>query len=220
MKVKNVSRQELVVGGWLPGKGRAPGGSERCSRGATTPRRSTLRYVGRVGTGFNDEELERLAGCAPLRREDSAPSPSGPAPPREAVFVRAGAGRRGRVPRMDRRRQPAPPSYLGLRDDKARARWCERTMSSRAAGEQGDDGEQARSAPATASKARPRAAPELVHETKRAAERDRAGRRARAETDEPRASSSTREAGFSKRDLIDYYASVAPAILGHLPTAR
>src|SRR5262249_40967299 len=71
LETKNRARQELVIGGWLPGKGNREGrigalltgyydgeGSERA-----------LRYAGRVGTGFDEAELQRLAAALkPLAR--------------------------------------------------------------------------------------------------------------------------------------------------------
>lgn len=70
VKVKNLNRQEFVVGGWLPGAG---------SRGGTIGalvvgyyESGALRYAGRVGTGFTASELSVLAGLlAPAARADS-----------------------------------------------------------------------------------------------------------------------------------------------------
>jgi bifunctional non-homologous end joining protein LigD len=81
VKVKNIKRQELVVGGWLPGEG-----SRRGSLGALLvgyhDEAGSLRYAGRVGSGFSDAELARLnallsdraaAGC-PFDLESQVPS--------------------------------------------------------------------------------------------------------------------------------------------------
>src|SRR5436305_456196 len=60
VKVKNVSREDVWIGGWMPGEGR-----RRESIGALLvglpDGDGGLTYAGRVGTGFTGEELERLA---------------------------------------------------------------------------------------------------------------------------------------------------------------
>src|SRR4029077_11422781 len=66
LKVKNIGRQELVIGGWVPGEGR-----RRQRIGALLvgvyDEHGARRYAGRVGTGFSNQELDRLAGLlAPL----------------------------------------------------------------------------------------------------------------------------------------------------------
>ena len=66
LKVKNVLREDVVVGGWLPGEGK-----RRERIGALlvgVPDDGRLRYAGRVGTGFTEKELDRLA----TRRSSSA----------------------------------------------------------------------------------------------------------------------------------------------------
>lgn len=86
VKVKHVRTQEVVVGGWLPGQGNRAGGlgallvgipeptgaSAGAGAGAAgpvvTPTARPLRYVGRVGTGFDApaRRLLLLDRCAPL----------------------------------------------------------------------------------------------------------------------------------------------------------
>jgi bifunctional non-homologous end joining protein LigD len=70
LKVKNVTRQELVIGGWLPGEGR-----RRNRIGALLVgyyEDDGLRYGGKVGTGFSERDLEELASrLAPLERQTS-----------------------------------------------------------------------------------------------------------------------------------------------------
>ena len=60
LKVKNVGRQEFVIGGWLPGEGRRrePASARSCS--ATHDADGELRYAGKVGTGFSERDLEEL----------------------------------------------------------------------------------------------------------------------------------------------------------------
>ncbi|HKP92071.1 MAG TPA: DNA ligase D [Thermoleophilaceae bacterium] len=86
IKVKNKLREELVIGGWLPGEGK-----RESSIGALLVGRNDdeglLRYGGRVGTGFKDRDLDELqAKLQPLRRETS-PFHGDPRPPRGARFV-------------------------------------------------------------------------------------------------------------------------------------
>lgn len=58
-KVKHVRRQEVVVGGWRPGKGVRDGRIGSLLVGVTTP--AGLAYAGRVGTGFDEATLRMLA---------------------------------------------------------------------------------------------------------------------------------------------------------------
>jgi bifunctional non-homologous end joining protein LigD len=58
LKLKFERTQEVVVGGWRPGKG-----ARQSSVGSLLvgiPEGSRLRYVGRVGSGFSDRELKEL----------------------------------------------------------------------------------------------------------------------------------------------------------------
>src|SRR3954453_19533322 len=54
LKVKNLGRQELVIGGWLPGEGRRRNrlGAILLGYFETKQGRRELRYAGKVGTGF------------------------------------------------------------------------------------------------------------------------------------------------------------------------
>src|SRR3954447_2476424 len=58
IKVKNVHRASLVVGGWLPGEGGRTGRLGALCVGFYED--GELRYAGRVGTGFTESELLRL----------------------------------------------------------------------------------------------------------------------------------------------------------------
>lgn len=78
VKVQNRRRQELLIGGWMPGEGlRAKSvGSLLVGYWDTTPEEATalgraqqLVYAGGVGTGFTDETLTMLSKkLAPLER--------------------------------------------------------------------------------------------------------------------------------------------------------
>src|ERR1039457_5403810 len=66
VKVKHTLRQELVIGGWLPGEGRRTDRIGALLMGHYQD--GALRYAGRVGTGFTDQTLADLAArLAPLR---------------------------------------------------------------------------------------------------------------------------------------------------------
>lgn len=81
VKVQNRRRQELVIGGWMPGEGarRRQVGSLLVGYWDSTPqeaerlgRPQRLVYAGGVGTGFTQQILEQLtARLAPLDRETS-----------------------------------------------------------------------------------------------------------------------------------------------------
>lgn len=64
IKVKHHGTQEVVVGGWKPGEGRRANGIGSLLLGI--PNGKKLSYVGKVGTGFGDADLDevgrRLAG--------------------------------------------------------------------------------------------------------------------------------------------------------------
>ncbi|RNE59424.1 ATP-dependent DNA ligase [Cryobacterium tepidiphilum] len=64
IKIKHHLMQEVVVGGWKPGSGRRAGTVGSLLLGIPGP--DGLRYVGKVGTGFQDRDLdemrERFAG--------------------------------------------------------------------------------------------------------------------------------------------------------------
>ncbi len=99
--------QEVVIGGWRPGQGRRDGGIGSLLLGVPTA--DGLRYVGRVGSGFNDRQLDEIEALLdrrwPARHIPLIDVPREDA--RDAHWVDAGAGRRGHLRRADRAR-PAP----------------------------------------------------------------------------------------------------------------
>ena len=122
LKIKNSARQELVIGGWLPGKGRRAqqigallmGYYERQGRSLV------LRYAGRVGTGFDERELERLGGELASRERSQSPfAEVGAQPPRNARFVDPELVAEVEFTDWTRERLLRQPSYKGLRTDKA-----------------------------------------------------------------------------------------------------
>ena len=70
LKLKNHPHQEVVIGGWKPGQGRRAGGIGSLLMGIPTP--DGLRYIGKVGSGFDDRMLDDLmARLTPLVRDTS-----------------------------------------------------------------------------------------------------------------------------------------------------
>jgi bifunctional non-homologous end joining protein LigD len=117
--VKLVHHDEFVVGGFTVGDGRRADTLGALLLGAHDPTEErALRFVGSVGTGLSDVELQRLR-----RRLDGAvtgvdpfavgpPRPSAMfVEPRMVVEVRYGGWTRDRVLRH--------PSYLGERSDRS-----------------------------------------------------------------------------------------------------
>jgi bifunctional non-homologous end joining protein LigD len=58
LKIKLHRAQEVVIGGWRAGQGRRSGGVGSLLMGV--PTESGLHYVGRVGSGFNDRQLDEM----------------------------------------------------------------------------------------------------------------------------------------------------------------
>jgi bifunctional non-homologous end joining protein LigD len=80
VKVKHISTQEVVIGGWKPGEGRRTGAIGSLLVGVPDEE-GQLRYAGHVGTGFSDQALRELGELlAPLARDDP---PFADAVPRE-----------------------------------------------------------------------------------------------------------------------------------------
>ena len=127
LKVKNTARQELVIGGWLPGRGPARGDARlppgRLLRGRRRRARASLRRPGRHRLHRRELRPPRRAARA-ARRPPRAPS-TGRQPPKQADLRRAPARRRGRVPRVDRTRaRCAPPSSRACAPTSTRRRSC------------------------------------------------------------------------------------------------
>jgi bifunctional non-homologous end joining protein LigD len=126
LKVKNRPRQEVVIGGWLPGeKGRsgkigslAVGYYDATSEQAAHQGRSQhLKYAGQVGTGFTEETLARLHELLePLRREESPFE--GRQPPKGTVFVEPRLVAEVEFAEWTRTHTLRAPSFKGVRDDK------------------------------------------------------------------------------------------------------
>jgi bifunctional non-homologous end joining protein LigD len=175
LKIKNVDRQEVVVGGWVPGDGKRRDRIGALLVGVRDDDGS-LRHVGRVGTGFTEAELDRLAEkLRPLEREDSPFAPGGPKIPRGAVFAEPELVAEVEFREWTEGGQLRAPSYKGLRDDKP--------------------------------------AELVVREEANAVVAEVDGRQVKLSNLDKVLYP---EAAFKKRDVIDYYARIAPVLLPHL----
>jgi bifunctional non-homologous end joining protein LigD len=207
VKIKHTMRQELVIGGWLPGEGRRTDriGALLMGHWEGTGAARKLRYSGRVGTGFTERTLEQLAArLGPLRRQDC---PFDPVPklPRNAVFVAPDMVAEIEFREWTAERVMRAPSYKGLRDDKPALEVIRERASTA----------DARTAqPSTGDAASPEA---LFDELERLPDGSLAvladGRRLKISNWDKVLFPAT---GFTKGDLISYYARVAPAVLPHL----
>ncbi len=71
IKIKHHRAQEVVVGGWRPGKGQRSATIGSLLVGVPGPQ--GLTYVGRVGTGFSERELEKIALRLTSRARKTSP---------------------------------------------------------------------------------------------------------------------------------------------------
>ena len=119
LKVKNFRGQEVVIGGWLPGKGRRGGGIGSLLAGVYEGEGEgrRLRFVGKVGTGFSDRDLRMLEErLGPLRRDESPFE--GRQPERGSVFVEPRLVAEVDFAEWTSAGTMRHPSFKGLRDDK------------------------------------------------------------------------------------------------------
>ena len=216
LKVKNAQRQELVIGGWTEGKGGRSGSLGALHLGVHDDD-GELRYSGRVGSGFDGAELERLAKLlAPLER---AGSPfAGRQPPKGAHFVDPELVAEVEFSEWTKQGMLRQPVYHGLRDDKPAAEVVRERVAPAPSG-------QPQAAVATANrKAKPTKVP--VAEGSWLERLVAGGREVRGGVEveiDGRALKLTNldkvlypASGFTKGELISYYAAVAPVLLGHL----
>jgi bifunctional non-homologous end joining protein LigD len=192
IKIKHVQSRELVIGGWLPGEGRRTDRIGALLMGVSTvpPTPGRLRYAGRVGTGFTEHTLGRLAAALGPLRTDESPFHPAPKLPRNAVYVRPELVAEVEFREWTSEGVMRAPSFKGLRADKPAA-------------------EVVREA---------RATPEGLFG---GVERRPDGALSVSVDGRPLKLSNWDkvlfpETGFTKGDLIAYYARIAPAVVPHL----
>jgi len=118
IKIKHHRTQEVVVGGWRPGNGRRASTVGSLLLGIPTA--DGLRYVGRVGTGFGDHDLEDITTT--LARLERKTTPFADVPSADASDAHwvtpslVGEVEFAEWTSADRLRQP---SWRGWRTDKA-----------------------------------------------------------------------------------------------------
>ncbi len=113
-KVKNANRQEVVIGGWLPGEGRRTDRIGALLVGVHED--GALRYAGRVGTGFSDATLAMLGERLGALRDDA--NPFGRKGPRGAIWVRPELLAEVEFTEWTKDGMLRHPSFKGLREDK------------------------------------------------------------------------------------------------------
>jgi bifunctional non-homologous end joining protein LigD len=116
VKVKNHSRQELVIGGWLDGEGKRKGYPGALLVGYYKD--GKLVYAGKVGTGFTDRTLDELNQKLKPLAADKSPFGAGTAPPRAAHFVKPKLVADFEFVEWTRGGQLRAPSFKGFRIDK------------------------------------------------------------------------------------------------------
>jgi bifunctional non-homologous end joining protein LigD len=200
LKIKHTRRQELVIGGWLPGEGRRQERIGALLMGYHLA--GDFRYAGRVGTGFTERTLDDLGRrLAPLQTGQSPFTPQ-PKLPRNAVFVEPRLVAEIEFREWTREGIMRAPSFKGLREDKA---------------------------PEEVVREDPPGAPPLSRKASGGADNppfDRfekgKGGAVVVEVDGRELKLSNWDkvlfgaTGFTKGDLISYYARAADAVLGHL----
>ena len=198
LKIKHVQRQELVIGGWIPGEGRRARRIGALLMGYHGD--GTFVYAGRVGTGFTEKTLNELLGkLEPLRR-DTSPFGSAPKLPREAVFVEPSLVAEIEFREWTSEGVLRAPSFKGLREDK----------SPREVVLEGSGQDPAESADPSS----PEALFDEVEELPEGAVGVLTqGRRLKISNWDKVLYPET---GFTKGDLVAYYGRIAPIVLPHL----
>ncbi|MER6463230.1 ATP-dependent DNA ligase [Streptomyces sp. NPDC001288] len=117
IKIRNIRTEDVIVGGWLPGKGRLTGlpGAVLVGQRSADGR---LRYVGGVGTGWSEAERTELAALLRAATTDACPFDPVPAVPGTRWVTPRLVGEVGYSTRT-RSGLLRHPSWLRLRPDLA-----------------------------------------------------------------------------------------------------
>ncbi len=222
LKLKTVARQELVVGGWMPGKGK-----RRHSVGALLlgvhEDDGVLRYVGRVGSGFDEHDLQRLSQLlAPLERP-SSPFGAGEKPARGAIFCEPRLVVEVEFTSWTSAGNLRHPVFKGLREDKPAEQVAREDIAAVPDAPASTRPAQADPPSARRRRGTSRAAAQASAETLGPLSIRRRGAKAAGTTVDGRELKLSNldkvlypQTGFSKGDVIAYYATIAPVLLGHL----
>jgi bifunctional non-homologous end joining protein LigD len=198
LKIKHTRRQELVIGGWIPGEGRRARRIGALLMGYH--RDGTFVYAGRVGTGFTEKTLNELLGKLEPMRRDTSPFGLAPKLPREAVFVEPSLVAEIEFREWTNEGVLRAPSFKGLREDKS-----PREVVLEGSGHDAADG---------ADPSSPEALFDEVEELPEGAVGVRTqGRRLKISNWDKVLYPET---GFTKGDLVAYYGRIAPIVLPHL----
>jgi len=116
LKIKCVRQQEFVIGGWSPSGRNRPFASLLLG----VYEDGALHYAGRVGTGFDTEQLDEIAALLKPRRRTTKPFESVPAGiARNARWVTPDLVAQVRFAEMTRDGAVRHAVFDGLREDKA-----------------------------------------------------------------------------------------------------
>jgi bifunctional non-homologous end joining protein LigD len=115
LKVKNRLRQEFVIAGWVDGEGRRKGLPGALLVGYYDG--GQLMYAGKVGTGFTERTLAKLATMLRSIERSSSPFDRGRPPP-GAHFVEPRLVAEIEFSEWTRAGDLRAPSFKGLREDK------------------------------------------------------------------------------------------------------
>ncbi len=120
LKIKTTNRQEFVIAGYSRGQGRRAGRFGALMLG--TYEGGELRYVGNVGTGFGDEEIDRLLKLLKPLERSTSPFPTPPKMPKvrkgDVAWVEPKLVAEVEFVEWTHDGHLRAPSYQGLRDDK------------------------------------------------------------------------------------------------------
>ncbi|MHB1808984.1 MAG: DNA ligase D [Solirubrobacteraceae bacterium] len=214
LKIKNSRRQELVIGGWTEGKGARSQRIGALELGVHDEQ-GQLRYSGRVGTGFDEEELELLQRLLAPLAQRSSPF-AGRQPARGAHFVSPELVCEVEFGAWTKDGRLRHPSYQGLREDKpAREVVREREQpppepAADGAPRKATPGERASGADART----------VFDELLAAGKEARGGMEVEVDGRTLKLTNLEKvlypATGFRKVDLIAWYHAIAPALLPHL----
>jgi bifunctional non-homologous end joining protein LigD len=242
LKLKHHRRQEAVIGGWSEGRGARAARIGALDLGVYD-QTGALRYAGQVGTGFDEAELDRLAGLLSPLEQDESPF-TGRQPPRDTRFVAPELVCEVEFSDWTQAGQLRQASYRGLREDKPAAEVTRervqtpaeiaRTPETAAAKTQKQKSIKAKStSTATKSRTQKTSAMKAGAKTKKSqpsaatagipfagARRVRGGIEVDVEDRVLKLTNLDKvmypQTGFTKGDVIGYYSGIAPVLLEHL----